>query len=573
MNRTAAKYAAVAATAVGVAVILYLGLSSSGAERYAADRDLLLEVERNFASAKIAVLYVKVGIGDDFDSLTERQLALRDSAARLAMSEIEAADQLHEALVAFDRSIDDVKRLASIYRNSVASFDDLSVSVNNHLVNASADASIITQVAALEKAVLEFTFLHSGSAEQYVRATVAALESHADFEQLRSISDWNYLKLHVEKLLELVPQMASLNSDSMGSGVYPALQEVRSSIADSFSHSNNRAQLFQHAFLFYAFFLVLFAAHAAWKLNAYVRHIESRRAALETEVEQRTAELVQAQKLESIGQLAAGIAHEINTPAQFVGDNTRFLREAFTDFDKLLAAYAALYSASRKDQVTSDVVEAVGDAVEAADLDYLMEEIPAAIDQSLDGIGRISSIVSAMKEFSHPGGEQKEHIDLNKKIANTVVVASNEWKYVAELSTEYDEDLPPVACHPQEISQAVLNIVVNAAHAIAKRIDDEEYEKGEIAIRTKRLKDVVQIQISDNGCGMPEHVREKVFDLFFTTKGVGKGTGQGLSIAYSSVVDKHNGTIVVESEPGAGTTFRICLPLAEPGASHEANAA
>ncbi|MFH1749254.1 MAG: ATP-binding protein [Planctomycetota bacterium] len=273
------------------------------------------------------------------------------------------------------------------------------------------------------------------------------------------------------------------------------------------------------------------------------------------------SQLSQAQKLESIGQLAAGIAHEINTPTQFVGDNTRFLQDAFADLQGLLAKYARLAEAGRTGSVTPEILADMDAAEKEADLEYLAEEIPKAITQSLEGIERVSRIVRAMKDFSHPGVEGKEAVDLNKAIESTITVARNEWKYVAEMVTDFDPALPPVPCLAGEFNQVILNIVINAAHAIAGVVGENTGEKGTITIATRQDGGWAEIRISDTGTGIPAEHRSKVFDHFFTTKEVGKGTGQGLAIAHAVVAEKHGGTITLETEMGQGTTFIIRLPI------------
>ena len=205
-------------------------------------------------------------------------------------------------------------------------------------------------------------------------------------------------------------------------------------------------------------------------------------------------------------------------------------------------------------------VEAVS---EKADLEYLREEIPKAIEQSLEGIGRVSKIVQAMKEFSHPGADEKTPIDINKAIESTITVSRNEWKYVAEMETDFDTGLPMVPCLPGDFNQVILNIIINAAHAIAGVVDKDSVDKGKIAISTTMDTDWAEIRISDTGTGIPEEIKDKVFDPFFTTKEVGRGTGQGLAISHSVVVDKHGGTITLETEEGQGTTFIIRLPLGD----------
>jgi signal transduction histidine kinase len=268
------------------------------------------------------------------------------------------------------------------------------------------------------------------------------------------------------------------------------------------------------------------------------------------------SQLRHAQKLEAVGQLAAGIAHEINTPTQFVNDNTHFLRDAFDDFQRLIVAYEQLAVSV----VDKRQLEGVSALAEEIDLDYLRTEVPQAIEQSLDGLGRIARIVQAMKEFSHPGTEEKTATDLNRAIKTTIDVSRNEWKYSAELVTELDPELPRVAVLPGEFNQVMLNLIVNAAHAIAA-CAGEGGGKGEIRIDTRRDGEWVEVRVRDNGTGMSEAIQKRIFEPFFTTKEVGKGSGQGLAITWSVIVDKHQGTIEVESAEGNGTTFIVRLPV------------
>ncbi len=272
-------------------------------------------------------------------------------------------------------------------------------------------------------------------------------------------------------------------------------------------------------------------------------------------------QLSQAQKLESVGQLAAGVAHEINTPIQYIGDNTRFLQDSFADLTGLLTEVDCLLESARTSDVDSEVVARLEKSAAAADVDFLREEVPTALEQSLEGIDRVSKIVRAMKEFSHPGCEEKCDVNLNTAIESTVTVARNEWKYVADLELSLDPDLPLVCCLPGELNQVLLNILVNASHAIADVVGDGSGSKGQIHIATQRVDDVAEIRISDSGTGIPEHVQGRIFDPFFTTKGVGKGTGQGLALAWSIITDQHNGTLSFETKAGGGTTFIIRLPL------------
>jgi signal transduction histidine kinase len=277
-------------------------------------------------------------------------------------------------------------------------------------------------------------------------------------------------------------------------------------------------------------------------------------------------DLAQAQKLESVGRLAAGVAHEINTPVQFVSDSVHFVREAMDDLTAIVDKYRELRTATQNPSQSGANVAAAAKAAEAAeddaDLDYILENAPVALDRARDGLGRVAAIVRSMKEFAHPDRKEMAQADLNQAIQSTLVIASNEYKYVAEVETEFAE-IPPVNCYAGEINQVVLNLIVNAAHAIGDVVKGTG-AKGTIKIATRMLGDQVEISIGDTGKGIPVDVRSRIFDPFFTTKEVGKGTGQGLAIARTVVVDKHGGTLHFESELGQGTTFYIRLPIAGP---------
>ncbi|MGE4192140.1 MAG: ATP-binding protein [Pseudodesulfovibrio sp.] len=262
-----------------------------------------------------------------------------------------------------------------------------------------------------------------------------------------------------------------------------------------------------------------------------------------------------AQKLESIGLLASGIAHEINTPIQYVGDSVRFVKDAFQDLEELIG----LYVRSLESSADAGLKEEIEAFREDMDIEFVMEETPKACDRALEGVERVATIVLAMKNFSHPGEEKPSAVDINKAIENTAIVTRNEWKYVADLTTDLAPDLPLVTCFPGGINQVLLNIIVNAAHAVMENVT--EGEKGTIGITTAEIGDGVEIRITDSGCGIPRENIAKVFDPFFTTKEVGKGTGQGLAIVHDVIVEKHGGTVDIESEVGVGTTFIIRLPL------------
>ncbi len=273
------------------------------------------------------------------------------------------------------------------------------------------------------------------------------------------------------------------------------------------------------------------------------------------------SQLTLAQKMESIGQLASGIAHEINTPVQYVGDNIQFLQESFQDVNKIMLKCKQLVDVCRDNPAYTDLVLEIDDLFSEVDIDYLVDEIPNAARQSNEGVTHISKIVQAMKAFSHPGSEDKTRVDIAEAIKNIATVTRNKWKYVAELKMNFDPQLPLVPCLPGEFNQVIMNLIINAADAIREAAGAGSEDKGTISISTQFADDWVEIRVSDTGCGIPESIRNDIFNPFFTTKDIGKGTGQGLAISHAIVKNKHGGEITFETATGKGTTFIVRLPV------------
>jgi signal transduction histidine kinase len=291
------------------------------------------------------------------------------------------------------------------------------------------------------------------------------------------------------------------------------------------------------------------------------REIMAANQALQTEIMERKLienQLVQAQKLESIGQLAAGIAHEINTPIQYIGDSAEFLRDAMTSMDAVLVQYRGLIHTLSEDGAAGEMLARARATEEAAELDFLRSEMPRAFERVLEGVTQVAKIVRAMKEFSFPDARGHSYSNINHALETTLVVCRNEYKLLAGVETRFGE-LPEVKCDIGELNQAFLNLIVNAAHAI--RESGKDAATGLIAIHTSVAHGVVEVAISDNGCGIAPEYAHKVFDPFFTTKEVGRGSGQGLSIARAAVVTRHGGTLDFESEVGRGTTFFVRVPV------------
>ncbi len=270
-------------------------------------------------------------------------------------------------------------------------------------------------------------------------------------------------------------------------------------------------------------------------------------------------ELRLAQKLEAVGQLAAGIAHEVNTPIQYVSDSVQFLQTAFGDLTALVGRYKTLLHSTAEEHALPALHAELDEAETTADLVYLEDQIPKAFDRVFEGTTRVTTIVRAMKEFAHSDSRQMAPADLNRALHSTLIVASNEYKYVADIRLDLAE-LPAVTCHIGDLNQVFLNLIVNAAHAI-EDVVGESGSRGNIGVKTSLDGGEVLIAISDDGTGIPATVQPRIFDPFFTTKEVGRGSGQGLAIARTIVIEKHGGTLTFDTAPGRGTTFNIRLPI------------
>ncbi len=268
---------------------------------------------------------------------------------------------------------------------------------------------------------------------------------------------------------------------------------------------------------------------------------------------------MQNEKLSAIGQLAAGIAHEINTPVQYVSDNLAFLSDTWNHLDAAMdSCLTPLHASVGCDFRPSEPVPPGGPP---EDWDWLRQEVPKAISQSLEGVRRISKIVSAMRRFSHTGGGERQEVDLNEALDATLTIAQNQIKHIADVQTDYQPNLPPLDCYADEMNQVFLNLIVNATHAIREASKKQARERGKLTIRTRQIDNDVQIEIQDNGTGIALPICARVFDPFFTTKQAGEGTGQGLTICHDIVVQKHHGRIWFDTELDRGTTFFVRIPI------------
>jgi signal transduction histidine kinase len=566
---------------LSVASALVLGASNTGKRDY--DRsNLVLSSAAWFENeTEAAVLRLRSYLNDGFDYITSLQIASRDLLAALDSRQPDF-DDLSAALRQDARLIDDFKAQHAIFRNSLYSFQRLIVDYRATGF-LRGNAPYREPIGQLERAVLRYAFLGTLDESQTIDALTAAIEDDSAFAPVVESADWRFLKAHIDRIIDSTPLILKIDQERSALGVENRINAHIAAAEMSYTETAKRASYYLYALFALAVGLLTFAGFKISQVRRYVAVIEAHGVELENRVTERTADLaaandqlkrdaaereqmqedlLQARKLESVGQLAAGIAHEINTPIQYVGDNLGFLENAFDDLRECLDGIKGAVLPSQA--VTSEQITSL---LDKADLEYLWDEAPKALAQSRDGVKRVSDIVHAMKTFAHQSNTMEDS-DLNSAIKSSVIVTSNEWKFVADTVLELDESLPKVPCLLGEFNQVIVNMIVNAAHAIADTQSnsgaDASTERGTITICSRHVADYVEIDIEDSGTGMDEATQARVFDPFFTTKEVGKGTGQGLMIAHRVIVDKHHGRIDIRSAPGSGTTFTIRLPLTIP---------
>ena len=364
--------------------------------------------------------------------------------------------------------------------------------------------------------------------------------------------------------LERYELFAGLSSRRSGGSslVYPMVVEDR--VVGVLTVNRSQGTAFTEADLVALGMVASFARMAVDNADLY-RKLQNTTEDLRKQIGERErveAELRLAQRLEAVGQLAAGVAHEINTPVQYVGDSVLFLRESVDAYRQVLQLHRAL-AAAVEDGQRREVQARIDALEESLDFSYLEDEFPRAVDRTLSGVNQVAKIVRALKEFAHPGGPQdRAPADVNAAIETTLIVARNEYKFVADIKTDFGA-LPPVVCNVGDLGQVFLNLIVNAAHAIADVVGDSG-QRGLITIGTSVEGEDAVLAFSDTGCGIRPEIQDRIFDPFFTTKDVGRGTGQGLAIARTIVAERHGGTLTFASAVGQGTTFFVRLPLRPP---------
>lgn len=563
------------ATMLGLLVLFLVKSSQTGRNEYEAAEDTLARIEALDLELNATLFPLMFELQTNLDELTRLETELYELA-----SEYDAQYGRGEPTALFERvadkiqAIDDFKAQQAVMRNSRAIASEMLNEVMLHPDIAGTSAEETLQ--GVEAAYYDYIGRRDARTVARLRGRIA--EAERTTPALSEIRPWTTFIAQVDSAIRYSEKLQALMLQLFGVPLPQQIAAELDALESWFAERSSVASSYRFGMFAMALLLLGFSAYKALQARRYYRLIEHANNELEARVAERTTELSEAnkalqteirerisvesqlriaQKLESIGQLAAGIAHEINTPTQYVSDNVAFLGTAWQDLSPLLDEYERALEHGGLDSHRGLAIW------RRADVDYLREEVPAALTAAADGLDQIGRIVRAIKDFSHPGGDTLQPADINHAIENAATVARNEWKYVAELSLELDSALPRVPCNVSSFNQVILNLIVNSAQAI-ESMHRTDGCLGMIRISTRLAGDAAEIVVEDDGPGVPDAIRDQVFDPFFTTKEVGKGTGQGLAIAFRVITKQHAGEITLGTAAGGrGARFAIRLPLTQ----------
>ncbi len=519
----------------------------------------------------------------DFDLLAQLQAEMREAGEALARVFPAAGDTVLPLIERKLEAIEAFKSSHAVFRNSRAIAGQLVAELWEDPATSTEQAEKV--LFDVERALLDFVGRRDRDTERRLLAALA--RGAAAGAPLTELEQWRALVAHAETLIEYSNRVGEVLLATDVFAQFPVLlYEQGSLLAQQLTASVAKAGRYRSMLFGVGVLLLVFSAAMAIRVRRYLQMIERHNDELEDRVRERTDQLASvndalraeiaereqveaqlriAQKLEAIGQLASGIAHEVNTPTQYVSDNVSFLASVWRDLEPLISDYERIVRGDALDAERSREI------LERANVAFVREEVPSALDQAAAGLRQIGAIVAAMRNFSHPGGEEMQPGNLNAAIEGTVTVAKNQWKHVAEVTLDLDPNLPAVPCNLSAVNQALLNLVVNAVHAVESSKPDGEL--GHIRISSQSHEDHVQIAVEDDGPGVPAEIRDRIFDPFFTTKEVGRGTGQGLAISHRVIHKMHGGTLTYEPVTGrTGARFVIRLPLGRAGSAGERQA-
>lgn len=559
-----------------VVIILALALvflsGKSDLIRYHAGEELLENLEMTNAQMDNSILMLFLMLNQDMDAATRiqgRMLQELDAYAEFANEQ--RAARLHRLVYEKLAIFEQIKSRQAVTRNSRAIASEL---LNDIIANNDDRGSYGRGSLAQLKAVwLQYYADRSLESWNTLSENLDVLATEAP--TLSGSDGWKEFVAHTRSVFQNGSELEILTEKALSLAVSNEIGNQKNVLRREYEIDTAVASRYRLMLIAVVILSLVYGILKIFQVARFVQLLRRARQALEDRVVKRTQELASAneslhthidrlermedelrlaQKLESVGQLAAGIAHEINTPCQYVGDNVSFLSSAWKNVARMFDEYE---TSLIRGEVNTERARRLWDD---ADIEFLREDAPAALRDATSGLEQISKIVRAMKDFSHPGDTTFQPADINRAINSTITVARNEWKYVATVEYHPDESLPQVTCNLSALNQVLLNIIVNAAQAIGE--NSAEGQLGRILISARQAGSRLRIEIEDNGPGIPDAIRKKIFDPFFTTKDVGKGTGQGLAIAHRVITQQHNGTLRVESgAEGCGTRFVIELPL------------
>jgi signal transduction histidine kinase len=554
-----------------LAVIVFLLFMSSrtGHAQFDGAQGRLHRIESLNLQLDAALFFSMFELQMDFDLITDLATQLRAASDELErVVSPSFAIELHTALERRLAFVEEFKSAQAVLRNSRAIAAQMFAELRDRVGQDQRDER--EGLFALERAYLDFVGRRDPPSAGKLEEALAFARA---MSALSKLEQWPVLEGHLRTLTDYVERMVPILIGLYAVPFQDAINGENARLAERLGRSSEQAGRYRVALFGVALVLLGLVTVMVVKLRQYLLVIRRANDELESRVAKRTEELAAAnsalvaemterekvesqlrlaQKLEAIGQLAAGVAHEINTPVQYAIHNVEFLADVWQDLVPLLDDYEHAAGGAGLD------TERARRTWVAASAARLRAEVPAALREASVGLEQISKIVFAINHFSHPGGEAIRPADLNRAIENTVTVASNEWKYVAQVELDLDRSLPSVPCDLSALNQVILNLVVNAAQAIAARRGPVP---GRIRIATRRMSEEAEVAVEDDGPGVPAEIRHRIFDLFFTTKDIGKGTGQGLAIAHRIVHRQHGGTLAVEDAALGGARFVIRLPL------------
>lgn len=534
----------------------------------------LRQLKQIDAEWNIDVFKSKMGINNNYDPVAQPLPLIRELQTGLTQKTTQSADsnELLTMLKSFQDAmsskvslIERFKSQNSIYRNSTnflpTSADEVIATAKRIGFSGAKLAELEATVASIFSQTLTYNLTPDTALKEKIAAEATALKEKNDQYPAEVKEAFDVLLAHIATTLRQQEVGANLLNELSSLPTSKKIDELNDAYARTHEQRLLDQQFYRQLLIAYSVFLLILLAYLAWRLIRSFRQLGNANSALRkanVELQESQIQLVQSEKMSALGQMVAGIAHEINTPLAYVKGTLDVMKEHLGKAHDL-ANSSHLFAVSLRDKNTDkqalnaqyiQVATLSRDVVE----NKRFEELDSMLNDGSHGIGQISEIVLNLKNFSRLDRANVANFDVRKGLDSTLLLARNLLKNHVKVETEY-LDVPEIVCSPSQINQVFLNIITNAAHAMG--------ERGTLILRTERHDEkTVRIEIQDDGGGIPKSALPKIFDPFFTTKPIGEGTGMGLSISYK-IIEAHGGKILVDTEPGIGTTFSILLPISQ----------